>query len=123
MPATVTRMDHRPVVVTTFYEPADAQTVQMAYQRAIDLSARMGGQAFWIVDLRGADDSFVEVAELWMDITAEKQQTGEAPSMCAYIGLPAMSDYFAEVGLPFFHEVYEALAAQHVHYPLAALGA
>lgn len=118
MPATVIRLDNRPVVVTTFFEPVHPDAVEDAFQRAMDLSARMGGSVFWVVDLRGSDDSFVEVADLWQELCSALPG-----QQMAFVGLAAMSEYFAEVGLPFFREVNEAIALLHINRAAGRIGA
>lgn len=115
MPATVIRLDSRPVVVTTFFEPLETGCVLEAYVRAAELSARMGGKVFWMVDLRGTDDSFVEIADLWLDIAKGFSGSAVTPGLnAAFVGLPAMSEYFDELNLPFFREVNEAIAMLHI---------
>lgn len=110
MPATVIRWENRPVVVTAFYEPFDPGSVLEAYIRAAELSARMGGNVFWVVDLHSADDSFVDIADLWMEIAKGFAGGTVTPALRgAFVGQPAMSDYFNDVSLPFFREINEAL--------------
>lgn len=112
MPATVTRMPNRPVIVTTFYEPNDSLSVQEAFQQAVTLSQRVDGTPFWIVDLRDTDDAFVAIAEHWMDIARARRKDVPYSLHSVFIGQSAMADYFNDVRIPFCREVHEALAMQ-----------
>ncbi len=117
MPATVTRMQDRPIIVATFYAPDESGSVQEAFQQAVGLSARVDGAPFWIVDLRSTDDAFVEIAEAWMDTARAHRKDAPQGLKTVFIGLSAMSEYFYDVRLPFFREVHEALAMQLVGIP------
>lgn len=112
MPATVIRVPDRPVIVTTFFEPNDALSVQEAFQQAVTLSQRVEGSPFWIIDLRATDDAFVEIAERWMEIARARRKDVPYGMHSVFVGLSAMSDYFHDVRIPFCREVYEALAMQ-----------
>ena len=115
MRADVTQLDQRPIIVATFYEESNASAVLDAYLRTLELACDVEDEVFWIVDVRAADDAFVEIADQWLDIATGTSDEAVMPMHNgAFVGLTAMADYFVEVDMPFFHEVDEALPLQQM---------